>query len=312
MKGRKILLLVGVLVILAAAATLFENSRRRSTTESGALLFPGLKVDQVDRLEIDEEGGKQIVLEKKGEKWAVASENGFPAEPKLVQDILDRLPKFYADQVVSTNPQKQSLFHVDSSGVEVRVFQAGKKTAEFIVGKPGPDFLSTYVRAAGSDRVIQVPEYLPSLFSGHTTWREKTLFSLKPEDMRSYSYASPSRGQLMMKRDEAGAWTMEQPQSGKIDDSRVGMIVGAFGRLKAADFADTMSAEGAGILPDTTWIEVALADGSIHRLEIGAAAPKSRRYVRRKGSEAIVTVPIGSINTMMPPASMLLATPGPS
>jgi hypothetical protein len=143
------------------------------------------------------------------------------------------------------------------------------------VGKPGPDFLSTYVRAAGSDRVIQVPEYLPSLFSGHPTWREKTLFSLDQENMRRYEYGSPSRGKLLMTREEAGTWNLEEPATGQVNEARAGIMLHTFAALKARDFADTLSADAAGVTPDTTWVQVTMADGSTHRLVVGSAAPRS-------------------------------------
>jgi hypothetical protein len=311
MKGRTILVLLGVLLILAAAATLFETNRRRATTASGDLLFPDLKVEDVDRIEITDTGGQEVVLEKQGERWRVASEGGRPAEPKLVTDILDRLPKLTADQVVSTNPERQALFQVDTSGVVVHVSQKGKRTADFIVGKPGPDFLSTYVRAAGSDRVIQVPEYLPSLVSGHATWREKTLFALEQDNLRRYEYQSPSRGHLLLTRDEAGVWSLEQPETGTADESRTSILLRTFGTLKVREFADTVSVEAAGLGADTTWVQATTADGVVHRLQIGGSAPRNQRYARRQGSDAIVTIPGGSVNTMMPVKEILL-TPSPS
>ena len=177
MRGRNLLILVIVLALLVVVAIYFETSRQRTTQTSDTLLFPGLNTELVDRIQVLSEG-EETILERPGDQWVVVTEGGFPAEPRLVNDILDRLPKFYADQVISTNPDNRSLFQVDSSGVEVWINQEGEEVGHFIVGKPGPDFLSTYVRAANSDKVIQVPEYLPNLFKGQKTWREKTIFDL--------------------------------------------------------------------------------------------------------------------------------------
>jgi hypothetical protein len=301
MRGRNILILVVVLALLVVVAIYFETSRRASTQTSDALLFPGLDTELVDRIQILSEG-EETILEKQGDQWIVNTEGGFPAEPRLVNDILDRLPKFYADQVVSTNPENRNLFQVDSSGVEVWIQQAGEEIGHFIVGKPGPDFLSTYVRAADSDEVIQVPEYLPSLFKSQKTWREKTIFDLNLDDVQSYEYDSPTKGHLLVTRGQPTGWEVKEPETGLVDDEQIiRTAVQSFCRLRATDFADTLTAEDAGIEADTTWIEATLADGSIHKVRFGLPTERNRNFARKEGSRHIVLIPRGAINTMMPP-----------
>ncbi len=304
MRGRTLVILLAVLIILVVVATLFESNRRRATHASGALLFAQLDTEQVDRIRILAKG-EETILEKQDDRWLVATEGRFPADAKLVGNILEKLPKFYADEVVSTNPENRARFQVDSTGTEVWIEQGGSEAGHFIVGKPGPDFLSTYVRSAESDRVIQVPEYLPSLFQGRDTWREKAIFTLETDDIQSYEYLSPSRGSLRIARDESGAWQIEAPREGVAEERKVNMVIGAFARLKAISFADTVDAAVAGIEADTTWIRATLADGSTHELTIGGPAEKNRNYVRGDGAEHLVVIPIGGINTMMPPVEFL-------
>ena len=135
MRGRTIVVLLIVLVVLVLLAIFFEARRNRATETSDTLLFPGLNIELVDRIQILAEG-KETVLDKADDQWVVATEGGFAAEPRFVTDILDRLPKFYAENVVSTNPDNQSIFKVDSTGVEVWVNQEGQEIGRFIVGKP--------------------------------------------------------------------------------------------------------------------------------------------------------------------------------
>ncbi len=310
MRGKTLLFLLGILVVLGGVAAIIDTTRRHATETTSALLFPGLKTELVDKIRINAEG-KETVLEKRGDVWQVASEDGHVAEEKAVKDILDRLPKFYYDQVVSTNPANQSLFKVDSTGIEVWVDQKGKEIAHFYVGKPGPDFASTYVRAASSQRVIQVPEYLPSIFQRGETWREKTIFSLTQQDVNRYEYSSPTRGRLLVTKDASGVWHMEEPDTGVVETSKIGIAVGAFSRLKAAGFADTLSAAAAGIEADSTRVAATLADGTSHVLQVGLPAPSLRHYVRRQGSDQIFTVPAGALNTMMPKTDFLKARPNP-
>ncbi len=308
MRGRTILMLLAILVVLAGIGVLFETTRNRQTHVSEATVFQGLDTAKVDRIRV-RWSGKETVLEKKGNEWLVASEGSKPADPKYVSEILNRLPKYYSDEVVSTNPANQSLFQVDSSGVEVWVNQSGKEIGHFYVGKPGPDFMSTYVRPAGSNRVILVPDYLPNLFQRGDTWRARTVFQLNQDSISAYEYQSPSRGHVTMRKNEAGIWRMEVPDTGAVNPSTITMPLRAFATLKAAGFADTVSAAAAGIEPDTARVTATTMDGNVYTLQIGAPTAANRCYARKQGVEQIVTLPKGAINTMMPPAQMMKAAP---
>lgn len=308
MRGRTILVLLIVLVVLVLVAIFFEARRNRATETSDAPLFEGLNTELVDRIRIIAEGNETILV-KRDDQWTVATEDGGKAEQRFVTDILDRLPKFYSDNVVSTNPDKQSIFAVDSTGVEVWVDQEGEEIGHFVVGKRGPDFMSSYVRAAGSNRVILVAEELPSVFNKKgQSWREKTIFALTQEDIVGYEYESPTRGRFMISREEGGSWEMTEPSVRTIEgeDQNISMAVRAFSKLKAADFADTISAADAGIEADTTWVRATLADGSVHKITIGLPTESRRSYARKEGTDQIVLVPLGGLNTMMPPQKFYL------
>ncbi len=304
MRGRTILLLVAILVVLAGIGALFEMSRNRATHLSQTTVFQGLKTDLVDGIRIKWQG-KEVNLEKKGGNWLVATEGNHPAESKYVTDILTRLPRYYSDEVVSTNPANQSLFQVDSSGVEVWVRQSGKEIGHFFVGKPGPDFMSTYVRPAGSNRVILVPEYLPSLFQKGETWREKTIFSFPQDSMSAYEYQSPGRGHVLLKKEPSGVWKMEMPDTAQVNAGTLAMPLKAFCSLRASGFADTVSTASTGIAADTSHVTATLADGRSYTLRIGLPTTANKNFVQREGSNQIFTIPRGAINTMMPPAAVL-------
>ncbi len=310
MRGRNLLILLAILILLGGSALLIDTGRRKATESSGRLLFPGLKTELIDRIRIKDKG-KETVLEKRDGAWLVASEAGKPAEVKPVTDILDRMTKFFADQIVSTKKENQALFMVDSTGTEVWVDQKGKEIAHFFVGKSSDDWSSTFVRAADSDKVILVPEYLPSLFQRGESWREKTIFGFEMKDITRYGYTSPKQGQFLASKDESGNWKMDTPMTGAIETAKMTPVIQSLGQLKAAGFADDMSPAAAGVEPDTTKVTATLADGSTHVLIVGGSAPSNRRYVRKEGSDQIYTVGIGRLKAMFPVKETLLAPPAP-
>jgi hypothetical protein len=93
------------------------------------------------------------------------------------------------------------------------------------------------------------------------------------------------------------------------NETTIRSAIQSFCRLKASDFADTLTAVDAGIEPDTTWIQATLADGSIHRVRVGAPTERNRNFARKDGSEHIVIIPRGAINTMMPPFGTISLKP---
>lgn len=306
MRGRTILVLLVALIVLAAAAWTFDWSRKRATQPSGRPLFTDLATERIDRIRIAPAEEDTVLLAKRDGSWFVESEGGYAAEPDKIEDILEQLPKFYADQVVSTNPENQSIFQVDSTGTRVWIWQDGRQIGDFIVGKPGSDLLSTYIRPAGSDRVLQVGAYLPSLFQGQKTWRQERIFSLDQEEIEAYEYSSPTRGELRLVRNEEGAWMLEKPFEVPADGSRVPIPLGTFARLRTLDWADTLGPEEAGTAADTTWIRATLADGSIHKLRIGLPTERNRVYAQKEGEQQLFVIPIGGTNTMLAPAETFI------
>jgi hypothetical protein len=304
MRGRTILILLAVLVVLAGLATVIEQGRNRKTHLKGAQLIPGYKTELVDRIRFRSEG-KNVSLEKKGNEWVVASEGGFPAEKKPVEDILEALRKATADEVISTNPANQGVFMADSSGAEVWIDQQGKEIAHLYIGKPGPDMLSTYVRSAKSDRVILAPGYLPSLFQERDTWRMRTMISVKPEEVTRYEYVSPSRGEVVLSKSEAGTWRMEKPDTGRVESDRLTFPLRVVAALKAEGFADGVDPTTAGLGADTTHVRITTAGGATYTVQIGSPAASGRNYVRLEGGDQIYTMARGRISSLMVPATGL-------
>lgn len=300
MRGRTILILLGVLVVLAGVATLLEKGRSQKTTLKGVQLIPGMKIELVDGIRFHSEG-KDVDLEKKSGTWVVATEGGNVAEKKSVDDLLEALHKCTADEVISTNPGNHHLFMADTSGTELWVEQQGKEIAHLYIGKPGPDMLSTYVRPASSSKVILTRGYLPSLFQGKDTWRQKTLISVKPEDIKRFEYTSPSRGDFAIAKDDAGIWHMEKPDTGKADPARVNLPLRTVSNLKADGFADTIDPIAAGFGADTSHVMITTADGATHAVQIGLPTGEGRNYVRLDGGSQIYTLAKGRINTLMIP-----------
>ena len=72
--------------------------------------------------------------------------------------MLDKIAEMKTLQRVSSNPEKQAVFQVDSSGTEAKLSDAsGNLLVHLFAGKTTPEIFNSYVRAADSDDVLYRP-----------------------------------------------------------------------------------------------------------------------------------------------------------
>ncbi|MBD3163153.1 MAG: DUF4340 domain-containing protein [Candidatus Eisenbacteria bacterium] len=310
MRGRTILILLIVLIVLVAIALLYEQSRKRETRPADEAFFPDLVTEEIDRIRIAPADKDTVLLVKRDGDWFVESDGGHAAEEAKIEDLLEQLPKFHADQVVSTNPENRSLFKVDSTGIRIWIWQGGETIGDFIIGKGGPAMMTTYVRPVDSDRVLQVDASLPHMVD-QRTWRQERIFSLDQTNIEAYEYSSPSRGELRLVRGVDGSWMLEEPEEAPADSTRLRIPLGSFARLRTVEWADTLGPEEAGTAADTSWVRAKLADGSVHKLRVGLPTKRNRVFAQKEGQEQIFVIPLGAVNTMMPPPETFMKAPSP-
>jgi hypothetical protein len=176
---RSTLILVVVLAILAVAAYLvMQRPGETSTSGPAGNMLVEYDSAAVDRLEVIASGGS-ITLEKEAGSWMLVSPLRYKADGAAVTAAIGQGRRLELSSLVSTNPGKQSLFLVDSTGTLVKVYAKGAVQAAFRVGKPSSSFTETYVRREGSDDVHLAQGILTGAFVRQPNeWRDKTVFSL--------------------------------------------------------------------------------------------------------------------------------------
>jgi hypothetical protein len=183
---RSWLILIGILVILAIATyfVLRQPGEVSSTGSSGRYLVSYDSI-AVDKLELHSPGGT-ITLEKEAGKWMITAPVKYRADEAAVASAIGTGNKLEITSLVSTNPEKRKLFQVDSTGTLVRVYEKGAARTAFYVGKMGPAYTETYVRADGSNDVYLTQGFLSSTFGRQAKeWRDKTIFKTEQSSIKS-------------------------------------------------------------------------------------------------------------------------------
>ncbi|MDR3013155.1 MAG: DUF4340 domain-containing protein [Chitinispirillales bacterium] len=207
--GNKKLIIAACAIVIAGA--IFLISERVSLTgtdgRKALALFPTLTESSITAIVMSERGSS-VRLEKIAGEWMVTGKDGslppapdgdndeddddsslHPADEALVSAAIEQTLSMRKTDLVSNNPANQALFGVDTAGgMFVRIFTQDEATPAhtIIVGNPGPDWNSNYVRSAESDEVHLIPGNIrQALFMNIGRWKRPTL---KPESEEEFEF----------------------------------------------------------------------------------------------------------------------------
>ena len=262
-------------------------------------LFPGFKADAAARLTLRSPDGG-AVLEKREGTWVVASEAAFPADADAVGRMLEAIQGFSRKDMISSKADKHALYEVDTTGVAVAVEGgAGKVLADFVVGRLGPDYQSTYVRAAGSDDVILAPGHLGSVFPRRkASWQDKRVFAYQAAELAEIRIEKPGAS-LVLKRDGDGKWLIAAPEGAQCDAGKANRLARVLASLRAEDFAGHAPMPEAGLDRADSVVTFTTTTGGQEKLVIGRAAAGGQFYATKGKGDTVYFLNAASVKTLL-------------
>ena len=311
MKTKQLLILGAIFVVLVIVVLLFDNpfgqSEYEKKVETAMPLFPNFNEEQVMKIEITATG-ETTTLSKQNDNWVVASMDNYPADGEGVAELLSKVTEFKNTQRVSNNPEKQSEFEVDSTGVEAKLMDASDKVlAHLFVGKTTPGFLSSYVRPADSNDVYVAQGYLQSVFNKDTrTWKDRTIFNFNKGIVTQLNIISPEET-VELRLDADGAWQMLKPVAAAAKTTEVDALLTTFSGLDTDDFAEAKDelAEYGLDTPQST-ISAVLNDGTTATLHVGKEE-EGKLYVKRDDKDTVFRLFKSNVDRLMKKSDTLKA-----
>jgi hypothetical protein len=232
---RNTLILLGILVLLVAGVILvMQKPGERSTTGASGQLLVTYDSASVDLIEISSASGR-VILEKQGASWMLTEPLRAVADEGAVTSTIGTGKAIVLKGVVSSNPAKQALFQVDSTGTSVKFSGKGVPLAAFRVGKPGPAYTETYVRRENASDVFLAEGMLGYLFARQARdWRNKSIFKTPLETVTSVQFRYGDTTFTLDRQDSL--WRVDgSPASG----DQVRGFLGSLTNLLADDFVDS-------------------------------------------------------------------------
>lgn len=232
---RNTLTLIGlfILLLIIAILVLQKPGEQSASSASAGNLFQ-IDSASVDKIEL-QAPSSSVTLEKHGAEWFVVQPINYKADQSNAGQIIHQLKNLEMKNTISSKPEKHSIFQVDSTGVQVKVYEKGMEKAAFVLGKMAETYTESYARKLNSNDVLLVEGVSNYMFNRPMKdWRDKTIFATPKESIKEIKYQYGDTTFTLIFKDSL--WIVDG------DNARQSIIDGLLSSLasvQADDFIDS-------------------------------------------------------------------------
>lgn len=252
--NKKILILGAVLIILIVLAYGYQGPLKKWQNNLGKTknILAKVDINKIDKIEVISDD-RTVVLTKQRAvladpaqaasagsvqaKWKYNDSKDFYADPAIMAKVLESLGEAKASELelVSNNQARKGEFKTDGAGLSVKVYQADKKTADFIVGGRASDYGSSYLATSASPATYLIKVDLRDVFE-RAEWRDLTIFSTAKEKIKKIRLQYPNREfTVEFKNDK---WSGILPEKFTVNQEKIGKISQIMSSLKAREIPE--------------------------------------------------------------------------
>jgi hypothetical protein len=291
-------LYAGVIVLAGLGGAIYYAKNKDAqigTSSTTSAELPDIKgPDDIDKVSITNGEKGEIVLEKKGDKWAMTKPVEAPANQGNVDQVVKNLKDLKAKEVIvssASEDSKKDYDFVPAKGVHVVAFKGGDKKLDLTFGSSGQR--GQMVMVDGKPGIYAVSGYSSYLYMREPKgFRETEIFKYDDQN---------ANGLLIEKKDGVFSFTKEGDKwSGtwkgkaidRFDEEKVKDAVRAFKALTADDFGDGKKPSDVGLdVPDSK-VTVQLKDNAgKYVVTVGKASTGTNRWAMKDGSDTIYSIP---------------------
>lgn len=192
------LLLLALFLLLGGGAywVWAQKGNKKSSSDSWDMQFSIPNTEIIEKIFIADRMGHANTLEKINGVWMV---NGkYRARPSAINTVLETLQKQTVAYFSPEAAEKNMVSSLATEGLKVEVYaKGGEKIKAFYIGGVTNDERGTFMILENSNKpyVVHVPGFIGQLrvrfFTDETDWRDRMVFSEKPEDIKSVTVDYP-------------------------------------------------------------------------------------------------------------------------
>jgi len=287
---------VGVVVLAALAggvALKAKEDQKIGTTEATSADMPEMKVEDPDKISIQNGDKPEIVLEKKGDEWRVTKPVDAKANQEAIKSIVSNLKDLKAKEVISsqaTEQEKKDYDFTPQKGVHVQAWKGADKKLDAHFGKTGGRGQLGMVE--GKPGIYTVSGYSAYLYTREVKgFRDTEIFKYDDANANQLSIENKNGVFSFTKDGDKWAGTFKGKPIERFDEDKVKDALRTFKSLNADDFGDGKKPSDVGLETPEAKVSIQLKDGAgKYVLKIGSVSTGTNHWAMKEGSDIIYSV----------------------
>lgn len=301
MSARNLIIMAVVVVLLGGGLWLqrtMQETGRTADWQTGDPLFPGLDINAVRHIVIEQPDGKVIVSRPSEEDiWRVESLYGYPADFPALAGFLRKVKELEVGQVVRGGEDFRAelglapaageeraptvLTLETADGLRLASLEAGSARTKSMPDRPGGGYPDGRYVQAGHGPVVLIAEQLSRLDADPAGWIQRQLLEVSASAIQRVSVQGPQTNCTITVLGR-GQYELDPPPAAEreIDTSRAGRLARALQYLRCATVADPgRQAESMG-LDEPRRLTFVTDRGFTYELSLGQPPEDEACYAR--------------------------------
>jgi hypothetical protein len=293
-------LFAGVIILAGLGGAIYyaqNKDKQIGTSQTTSADLPEIKApDDLDKIAITNGDKSDVVLEKKGDKWALSKPLAAPANQSNADQLIKNLKDLKAKEVIAASPSEDSKKDYDfvpAKQVHVVGYKGGDKKVDLTFGSSGQRGQMAMVE--GKPGIYAVTGYSSYLYTREVKgFRETEIFKFDDANASNVTIEKKDKDKTVLsftKNGDKWAGTVKGKAIDRFDEDKVKDMVRAYKGLVADDFGDGKTAAETGLdEPDAT-VTIQLKDNAgKFVLKVGKVSTGTNRWAQKGDSEQIYSI----------------------
>jgi hypothetical protein len=282
-----------ILILIAVSAVIFFLFTPKKLHQEREFLFRD--ISKIYQIKIKNTDGNWNILERTTTGWKY--NNQFVARPNAIENLLDAISKIQIQYRPSRAAHANILQSFSNEGIEVELYHKNQKLLKsYTLGGSTADERGTYAMLKGSAEIFvtELPGWTGNLRYRYNLigddWRDKTIFALKPSDIKEVALLYPKNTSLSFILKKNGTnFEITNPFTGatkKADFQKSMAYLRNYNQLIAEAFENTNPLKDS-LMGITPFCQVTIINQSSDTLQVKfnpIQSEKERRYFAASNS----------------------------
>ena len=287
-RGRSFLLLLALAAGVGAYVWFVELERDMTAPDTPAEEVFAVEADQIQEVRLRSEAGEESVLQRTGDRWVFAGQDGVDVDPTEAASIASGLADLESQRVVDEQPPSLAEYGLETPRVTVSFTDAAGTEGTLLVGNRTPTGGDLYAKLAGTPRVFLIGAWLDETFNrSRFDLRDKAALKFSRDAVTNVTLTS-SAGTVALAQ-AGGEWRLTSPEDAPADNAAADAIVNALSTARMQSVIDAPDPAAMGLARPAVTASVT-AGPTRAVLEIGGPAADGTLYARDAVRDLVFTV----------------------